>query len=394
MDPRIWRTVEDWNFWERKPETGIPRDVTETAWRLMGGPEAVYFFGPRRSGKTTVCKQLLSKLSKKFGATSCLYINFEEPSFSGMLSTAFITGLVEQHERAHGKKPRFIFLDEAQNVSAWEKWVRSAVDRKAHKVFVTGSSARLLSSEFATALSGRGLGFMVLPFSFREFRRALPKATLEDHFKIGGYPAVVLEKNEEKRTRMLEEYFETAIAKDIAARYQVRDVPTLRTLAVYLLTNSGKLFSYNKLRALTHLSFDAIKLYLSYLEDAFLVFQVPQFSYSLKQAMEKPRKYYAYDLGLQAAVSKSYTPDLGRKVEGAVAIELRRRGNEPQYFAKGAEVDFILKDGMRLTALNVCHSEKPPARETSSLAEFRKKHRNASTRLLAGRKRIAGWLSE
>src|SRR3989344_4356312 len=114
MDPRIWRTVEDWNFWERKPETGIPRDVTETAWRLMGGPEAVYFFGPRRSGKTTVCKQLLSKLSKKFGATSCLYINFEEPSFSGMLSTSSIPGLVEQHKRAHGKKPRFIFLDEAQ----------------------------------------------------------------------------------------------------------------------------------------------------------------------------------------------------------------------------------------------------------------------------------------
>ncbi len=394
MDERVWKVIESWNYWGREPETGMPRDVTRRAEGLLGGPEAVYFYGPRRAGKTTVCLQLLSHLSKKFGAESCLYINFEEPSFSGMLKTDFISEIVERQKWEFGKPPRFVFLDEVQGVPAWEKWVRAAVDKKERKVFVTGSSAKLLSSEFATTLGGRGFGFMVLPFSFGEFQRARPGARFDDYLETGGYPAVVLEKSGERRSRLLEEYFETAVAKDISARYQVRDVPTLRTLAVYVLTNSGKLFSYNKLREMTGLSFDAIKLYLSYLEDVFLAFQVPQFSYSMKKAMEKPRKYYAYDLGLQSAVSKSYSPDWGRKAEGAVAIELKRRGGEPQYYVNNTEVDFVVKDGLKLTALNVCYSEKAPERETAGLEEFKKKHRNSATVLLSGEKQIIKWLKE
>jgi len=393
MDETAWGVIAKRNYWERKPETGIWRDVSDTALRLLGGPEATYFYGPRRTGKTTVCMQLLSRLSSKFGAKSCIYLNFEEPAFAGRLTTEFITDAVAHHESVHGKKPGFVFLDEIQEVAGWEKWVRAAVDNKEFKVFATGSSAKLLSSEFATTLGGRGLGFLVLPFSFSEFRRARKGATLEDYFETGGYPAVVLENNTERRARLLEEYFETAVAKDIAARYHVRDVPTLRTLAAYVLTNSGKMFSYNKLRAMTGLSFDSIKQYLSYLEDAFLAFQVPQFSYSLKKAMEMPRKYYAYDLGLQAAVSKSYSPDWGRKAEGAVAIELKRRGKEPQYYSNSSEVDFVVRDGLKPTALNVCWAGKPPEREKRGLEEFAKGHRNAPTLLLAGKRQIAGWLS-
>ncbi len=394
MEKQIWEAIESRNYWKSPPETGVPRTVTDSAWQLLSGPEAVYFYGPRRAGKTTVCMQLLSKLSRKHGKHSCLFINFEDPAFSGMLSHEFITDAVAAHESTHGKRPSYIFLDEVQNVSGWEKWVRSEVDRKALKVIATGSSAKLLSSEFATSLGGRGLGFLVLPFSFSEFRHALPKAGFEDYLQTGGYPAIVLEKNPDRRIRLLEEYFETAISKDIASRYQVRDVPTLRTLAVYVLTNSGKLFSYSKLRAMTGLSFDSVRLYLSYLEDAFLAFQVPHFSYSLKKAMEKPRKYYAYDLGMQAAISKSYSADWGRKAEAAVAIELVRRGKEPQYYSNGAEVDFVVRDGLRPTALNVCYSEKPPAREKASLGEFEKKHRGSETLLLSGKKQIAGWLAK
>ncbi|MFH1200244.1 MAG: ATP-binding protein [Candidatus Micrarchaeota archaeon] len=392
MDEGVWKAVESWNYWKRGPQTGVPRDVAVDAWRLLDGPEAVYFYGPRRSGKTTACLQLLSRLSEKFGRASCLFLNFEEPSFSGMLSTGFISEVVEEHRRRHGRKPRYVFLDEVQEVPGWEKWVRAAVDKKEFKVFVTGSSAKLLSSEFATTIGGRGFGFLVLPFSFNEFCRARLGAGIGDYLALGGYPAVVLEKNAERRMRLLEEYFETAIAKDIAARHQVRDVPTLRTLAVYALTNTGKPFSYNKLRAMTGLSFDAIRLYLSYLEEAFLVFQVPCFSYSMKKSMGKPRKYYAFDLGLQAAVSKSFTPDLGRRLETVVAIELRRRGKEPQYFSNGVEVDFVVKSGMNLSAVNVCFSKHPPEREARGLEEFAKAHRGSPTLLLAGLESVAKWL--
>jgi len=392
MDNNTWKAIADRNYWGREPKTGIPREITKKAIGMLGGSEALYFYGPRRAGKTTVCLQILAHLSKKAGKTSCLYVNFEEPSFSGKLCTSFISEIVEMHREEHGKKPEFLFLDEIQNVPGWEKWVRSAVDKKEFKIFATGSSAKLLSSEFATSLGGRGLGFLVLPFSFPEFCRAMPKAGLSGYLGIGGYPAVALERNPERRTMLLEEYFETAISKDIASRYQVRDVPTLRTLAVYVLTNSGKLFSYNKLRAMTGLSFDTIKLYLSYLEDAFVAFQVPYFSYSMKKAMERPRKYYAYDCGMQAAVSKSFSRDIGRRAECAVAIELVRRGFAPQYYSNGFEVDLVIREGLTPTAINVCIGERPGERETAGLSEFSKLHKESKSLLLAGEKRIVEWL--
>ncbi|MBI2080061.1 ATP-binding protein [Candidatus Micrarchaeota archaeon] len=393
MEEKVWKTIESWNYWKEKPETGIRREITGKALQFVNGKESLYFVGPRRAGKTTVCLQILDELSEKFGKTTCLFVNFEEPSFASMLNTDFLDEIISEFIKVHGKKPKFVFLDEIQNITKWEKWVRVKVDKNEFKIFVTGSSAKLLSSEFSTSLGGRGVGFLVLPFSFKEFRRVYPKGNLKDYLEIGGYPAVVLENDPQKRVRLLEEYFDTAITKDISTRYEVRDVPTLRTLALYVLTNSGKLFSYNKLRGMTGLSFDAIKLYLSYLEDAFVAFHVPFFSYSMKKAMEKPRKYFAYDTGLQAAVSKSFSEDFGRKTENSIAIELIRRKKEIQYYSNGFEVDFIIKDGLELTALNVCTSEKVSDRETKGLEEFSKLNKTRTKILLNGQKKIEEWLT-
>lgn len=390
----LWEVVEAWNFWGREPEAGVPREVAAKALEMSGGFEAVYFYGPRRAGKTTVCMQLLAELGKRHGKRACLYVNFEEPSFAGRLEAQLVEEIVSLFSEKFGAPPKFVFLDEVQNVEGWEKWVRSAVDRKRFKVFATGSSAKLLSSEFASTLGGRGFGFLVLPFSWREFRRALPASTFADYLERGGYPAVVLEKNSEKRTRLLEEYFESAIARDIAARHDVRDVAALRSLAVHALTNPGGPVSYVKMRAMTGLSVDAIRQYLSFLEEAFLVFQVPHFSYSLKKAMQKPRKYYAVDLGLRAAVAKSFSPDLGKKLENAVATGLLGRGADFYYWKGKREVDFVVKNGAALEAVNVCASASPPAREREGLEEFSSEHRNAKTLLLAGAKQVEAWLAQ
>jgi predicted AAA+ superfamily ATPase len=309
-----------------------------------------------------------------------------------MLNTEFLSWIIEKHRSVFNSKSVFVFLDEVQNVDGWEKFVRMAVDRKDLKIILTGSSAKLLSSEFASSLGGRGLGFRVMPFSFKEFRRALRGGGLKAFLEIGGYPEVVLEKSAEKRRKLLLEYFETAIIRDIVGRHQVRDVPTLRSLAIYVLTNSGKSFSYNKIRAMTGLSFDAIKLYLSYIEDALLSFQVPFFSYSLKKALEKPRKYYAYDTGLQAAISKSFSPDYGRRAENAVAIELIRRNKELQYYSEKHEVDFVVKEGMDVSAMNVTFSEDAASREEKGLEEFSREFKIKKGVLLKGSKQIEEWL--
>ncbi|MFH1442439.1 MAG: ATP-binding protein [Candidatus Micrarchaeota archaeon] len=392
MDEQIWKIIEADNYWAGAPAAGLRRDITEGILEYMGRPEAIYLYGPRRAGKTTVCLQLIEKLSKKHGKAACIYVNFEEPAYSRMLNTEFLSWIIEKHSSVCKGKLRFVFFDEIQNVDGWEKFVRMAVDRKDLKIILTGSSAKLLSSEFASSLGGRGLGFRVLPFSFREFLRARKRGGLKDFLEIGGYPEVVLEKSAEKRRKLLLEYFETAIIRDIASRYQVRDVPTLRNLAIYVITNSGKNFSYNKIRAMTGLSFDTIKLYLSYIEEALLAFQVPFFSYSLKKALEKPRKYYAYDTGLQAAISKSFSPDYGRRAENAVAIELIRRNKEVQYYSEKTEVDFVIKEGMDVSAMNVTFSGDAAGREEKGLGEFSRDFKIKKSVLLMGEEQIARWL--
>ncbi len=394
MNDRMWKIIEARNYWHRPFEATFPREITLKVLEYSSGSEAIYLFGPRQAGKTTVCLQAMQALSKKHGSESCLYVNFEEPAFSSMLNTEFLGWIVEKYSEVFRQQPKFVFFDEIQNVPEWEKFVRTIVDQKKFKIFVTGSSAKLLSSEFATSLGGRGLGFLVLPFSFREFKEVgAKKLSLADYLETGGYPAVVLEKNKEKRARLLEEYFETAIARDIAARYQIRDLKTLRTLAVYLLTNSGNKFTYNKLRALTGLSFETIKLYLSYLQDAFIAFEVPFFSYSMKKELEQPRKHYAYDTGLQAVISKSFSPDLGRRAENAVAIELIRREKEVQYYSNKYEVDFVVKEGLAVNAINVCYAVTAPKRETKAIAEFSEQFKPKSATLLKGEKEISEWLS-
>jgi hypothetical protein len=120
---------------------------------------------------------------------------------------------------------------------------------------------------------------------------------------------------------------------------------------------------------------------------------VPAFSYSLKKALEKPRKYYAYDLGLMSAVSKSFSPDTGRKAENAVAIELVRQGREIQYYSNGYEVDFVIKDGLNLTTVNVCTSAAAPARETIALQRFSEEHKTSKALLLKGMKETSDWLT-
>lgn len=394
MGSRLWRAVEAWNYWKRKPATGVPREVSAKILTMVDGHEAVFLYGPRRAGKTTVCLQLLERLSVVHGSRSCLYLNFEEPVFASRLDAGLIEDMVGEFAGEFGREPEFVFLDEVQNVALWERWVRTAVDRKRFKVFVTGSSAKLLSSEFSTSLGGRGLGFLVMPFSWREFKAARSDWSFKDYLAAGGYPAVVLQADAEKRRLLLNEYFETAVARDVALRFGVRDVQALRSLAAYVLTNSGSMVSYNKLRGMTGLSFDAIRAHLEHLQDAFLVFQVPHFSYSLKKALEKPRKYYAVDLGMQAAISQSFSPDEGRRLENAVASELLARGASFYYYRNRHEVDFVVRKGRMLEAINVCSSKMPPQREAEGLAEFAEAHGKAATRLLAGEGAVRKWVEE
>ena len=343
-------------------EKTYKRDLEEEIMPYISNKNVIFLYGPRRSGKSVVARRLLRRMPK---GTKTRYVNLEDPKLLNMLDT----NLMDSFAEGLGTKDTIVF-DEVQLVNGWEKWVRKAVDTRQCQVIVTGSSAKLLSSEFATSLGGRGIGFQILPFSFSEFHR-ITRKELEDYLKIGGYPEVVL--NPGKREKLLESYFELALIKDVITRYKIRDSAALRNLAFYLLTNSGKQFSLKKTRNSLGLSYDTIRQFLEYLETAFLVFQVPFFSYSMKESLTRPRKVYAFDLGMQQYASKSFTEDKGRLAEAATAIELKRRQFETHYWKDKKEVDFIAKKKTKINPLNVCYSENLPKRELESLIEFCKK---------------------
>ncbi len=359
--------LHEWSF---KGKT-FKRDIEEDVLPFISNRNAVFLYGPRRSGKSVVAKRLLKTLSKDFVTR---YVNLEDPALMGALNV----GLMDDFAEGLSSRDVIVF-DEVQLIDGWEKWVRRAVDKKQCKVIVTGSSAKLLSGEFASSLGGRGIGFRVLPLSFKEFNRVTKKSLL-DYFKIGGYPEVVLNPN--KKDKLLESYFELALIKDIVSRYKVRDVSALRNLAFFLLTNSGKLTSLKKIRSSLGLSYDTIRQFIGYLESSFLIFQVPFFSYSLKKSLIKQRKIYAWDLGMQQYASKSFNEDLGRLAESAVAIELNHRKFDLYYWKEKNEVDFIARKKTELTPLNVCFSEKIPSREFTGLIDFCNKFKLSKAKIL------------
>ena len=364
--------LQKWVFKEKT----FKRDIEDEILPFLSNKNVVFLYGPRRSGKSVVARRLLKKMSAR---TITRYVNLEDPALIGLLNI----DLLDRFSADLGAKDTVVF-DEMQLITGWEKWVRVAVDTRKCQIIVTGSSAKLLSGEFATALGGRGIGFQILPFSFSEFHR-ITKKGFEDYFKTGGYPEVAL--NPEKREKLLESYFELALIKDIITRYDIRDSAALRNLAFYLLTNSGKQISLKKIRAALGLSYDTSRQFIDYLESAFLVFQVPFFSYSMADSLTRSRKIFAYDLGMQQYASKSFTEDKGHLAEAAVAIELKRRGFETFYWKNSKEVDFIAKQKTKIEPINVCFSESPPKRETEGLIEFCKKNKiTKATILCEGKK--------
>jgi len=264
---------------------------------------------------------------------------------------------------------KVFFLDEVQNVPGWERWVRRMYD-DGFKFFITGSNARLLSRELASSLTGRHLQLPMYPFSFGEFlefrkfgfrkedfylteRRAVLARHFSQYLKLGGFPEFL----KFGRKEILQGYFNDIVQRDVAQRHAIRDIRQLKELARYLITNAGNLATFNQMKRMTGIrSVNTVIKYLSHLEDAYLLFAVPPFTYSLKRQVGSPFKVYAVDNGLRDTISFTFSKDLGRAYENLVAIELKRRGREIYYWkTPREEVDFVVRDARVSQLIQVCY---------------------------------------
>jgi predicted AAA+ superfamily ATPase len=356
--------------------------------------KVISLVGPRRAGKTFYFYQLIHNLLKNnIDPTLILYINFEDDRILPLQSSdlnEILEAYYELYPENTGKM-LYLFFDEIQNVENWEVFIRRIDDTKNAKIYITGSSSKLLSQEIATSLRGRTLSYHMYTLGFEEFlrmkqvildkdfeyteKRYLVKNLFNEYLYSGGYPEVVLE-SEEMRRDILKNYFKLIIYRDIVERFSIRNTTLLKNLLKYLITNISTQFSVNAYyRAVKNdiaVSKETIIEYLSHLEDINLIYLVPFFSYSLKRQQVNPRKVYCADNGLRNAVSFRFSKDEGRLAENLVFLELKRRGEELYYWKSRGEVDFVFSDDENLiTALNVSYTDMLAERETNSLLEFK-----------------------
>jgi len=380
-------------------ERDLPQ-VTPRALSLPGLPgKADVVIGMRRSGKTWfLYQQIQERLASGVERERLLYLNFEDERLLP-LAAADLGRIPEAFYRrfpASREQLCWFFFDEIQNVPGWETFIRRLLDTEKVALVLTGSSARLLSREIATSLRGRSLSTEILPFSFGEAvrhegmelpvswppgakARSLLEHRLDRYLESGGFPEVQAISSD-LRVRVLQEYIDVVIFRDVVERHGVDNLPALRYLERSLLANPAGRFSvskvFNDLKSQgMRVGKDTLYEYLAHLEDSFLLFTTTVASPSARVRQVNPRKCYPIDPGLASAVSFKASGDIGHLLETAVFLELRRRGRSLAYVStrSGYEVDFLAEGlaGAR-ELVQVCASLESPEtrrRELRALEE-------------------------
>lgn len=331
--------------------------------------KAIAVVGMRRSGKTTFLWQCLSdRLQAGAPRAALLYLNFEDERLVGMQATDLQWVVEDYYRLAPDLRDRqrvTFFFDEIQVVQGWESFARRLMDSEQADLFLTGSSARLLSREVATSMRGRALEVLIHPFSFREALRhagvepdescaSWSKALrteiderLRAYLNAGGFPEAQGVPLRDRRD-LLRSYVDVAILRDVIERHAVSNPLPLRWLQRHLLASPATLFSvqkfYDALRSQgIGVGKDTLHTFLGYLEDSFLVRIISLHSASERQRMVNPRKVYPVDPGLIPVYDRVGRANLGAALETAVLLELERRGCEVAYVRtrEGYEVDFL-----------------------------------------------------
>ena len=336
--------------------------------------------GPRRVGKST--QALLMLRNKNFA-----YLNFDSQQLLDAWDANLVMRMLDDVYPGYD----YLLLDEVQNLEGWDLWV-SELYRIGKNLVITGSNAKMLSSEMATVLTGKYLQVEMLPFSLEEFfdwnklelhnlkpeQDAECKVLTDDYMRNGGYPEVVASRQLVRS--YLDTLFDSIVWKDVAKRHNVRNITDLNNLAMYLVSNFCNPLSANELsEELGFSSVNTTKKFMDYLHEPYLFYYLSRYNNKLKLMKKAPRKVYVVDNGFVAAKAFSLSENLGRLLENQVFIELIRQGYDTEktmfYYRSrnDKEVDFVLRKETRVERLvQVCYdlsSPKTEKREVDSIVE-------------------------
>ena len=324
--------------------------------------------GVRRAGKSSLLMLAVNKLlASGVKREQILWVNFDDERLDRM-PTEELDEVLQAYREMYPEielKDVYMFFDEIQNIDGWDLFVLRVFKSYCRNVYVTGSNAKLLSSEISTALRGWTLDYEMLPLSFREFCRfkgidahsylesdkAKRYAAMEEYIHGGGFPKVVLSTDKSMKLRLLQGYFNTMLFRDLAERHAIKNIEALRYFLKRVMQNLTKTTSINAIANDMRsngvsVSKDDLYNWADWAVESYLFVRYPKYSRSLVKENQSLRKYYVIDTGMRQAVLMPQSEDKGKLLENIVALELfRRRGADRKmfYWQDGRECDFVVQ---------------------------------------------------
>lgn len=365
------------DFEEEKPT--IPREMAERAIKLISLKMPLVITGIRRCGKSFLLKIVQEELKLK--DKEYFYINFNDDRLVNFEVEDF-QKIIDYINEQNYKEKCFLFIDEIQEVSNWEKWIDRIKSK--YNIFITGSNSKLLSSEIATILTGRSLHLSLTPLSFGEFLQAnkviiknwkmdlkeqsIIRKELRSFIEIGGIPNRVITGQD----IIIKELYSDIIYKDIIKRFTKLD-KQIKEIALFFFSNPSSLISLRTISKMSQLkNIATVKTILEAFENSFLFFFINKFNYSITVQIQNPRKVYCIDNSFLINMGFRTSEDKGKLLENLIAIELKRREKEMFYYSEKYECDFLIRKNNKITeAIQVTYeiNEKNKEREIAGLIE-------------------------
>ncbi len=378
----------EWNpHWKKKARLKlIERELVKDIEQWLKRKEILGFIGVRRSGKTTLMSILISRLSSKIPPENILFVKCDDDRVPK--ENLIDESIKNYRELINPRGKIFVFIDEVQEVDNWENTLKRIYDlEKNMKIIISGSNFSMLKEDFSYRLAGRIAYFEVYPLSFKEFLKtrltikdkisAISKKNeikhhLFEYMELGGFPEVVLESDPVIKKQLLQFYFDTIIYRDIIKKRDIRNAAKMEKMVNLLLQNISNTMNFSKVGKDISLSVDTVGEYAGFLKDAYLVFNVPVGSYSVKAQEINPKKIYCIDSGIRNIKGFRFSLDYGRISENIVFIELKRRNfSDPLsrifywHDKKQRETDFLVMNELKIIeAIQVCWDiSQPEVRE-------------------------------
>lgn len=317
--------------------------------------------GIRRCGKSVIMDQIETELRQSGKKT--LMLNFEDRSVSALITT--VDELIDYISQYLGKEKLYVFLDEVQMIEQWNVACRT-LRLKNVSLFITGSNSKLLSKEFTKELSGRYIAFRVRPFVFLEIQEYVKELqhdySISDYLVFGGFPQAIEFPTKQARLRYLNDLDDTIVINDILNRYKIRKDNLFRRLVNYIMISNARIFSANSVQKLLkgqgfECSLNTILKYLSYLEEAYVISPIRQYSTKAKRELKYYQKLYVEDVSFNSIRQTDGHWDITHNLENIVYNELLYRGFNLFVFREGRqEVDFLAEKNNRQYLIQVAYS--------------------------------------